>query len=107
AGASYFRAHGVEKVGEVDNFGFARGAFDDGHAVGESGGHHDVAGAENRGPGAAAEEHGAAGQIFRGGLDVAAFDADACAESFKSFQVEIDRARADDATAGQRDPGFF
>ena len=47
AGAFDFRAHLVEEIREIDDFGFRGGALDDGDALGEHRGHHDVVGAEN------------------------------------------------------------
>ena len=55
AGAFDFRAHLVEEIGEVDDLGFGGGAFDDGDAFGEHGGHHDVVGAEHGGAELAAQ----------------------------------------------------
>ncbi len=106
ADAVDFRAHGDEEIGEVSDFGFARGAFDDGDAFGEGSSHEDVGGAENGRAAAAAHENGVAMEFARGGDNVAVFDFDVCAEGFDAFEMEINGARADDATAGQRDLGF-
>ena len=92
AGAFDLRAHRVEEIREIHDFRFGGGAVDDGDAVGEHGGHHDIVGAE----------HGRAelprklialplkcpGEDFH----VAVLDSDARAESFEALQVQIDRA---------------
>ena len=47
ARAGDFCAHRVQEIREIDDLGFAGGAFNDRDAVGECSGHHDVAGAED------------------------------------------------------------
>ena len=107
AGAGDVGAHGVEEFRQVHDFGFAGGAFDDGHAFGQRGGHHDVGGAQHGGAGAAAEKHGVADELSGGGLHVAVVDVDFGAEGLEAFEVQIDGARADDAAAGQGDRAPF
>ena len=41
-------AHGVEEVGQVHDMGLLGGVFDDGHAVGQGGGQHNVHGGPHR-----------------------------------------------------------
>src|SRR5205085_6741989 len=95
------------EIREVNDFRFAGGAFNDSHAVCKSCGHHDITSAKNGRSGAAPEKGCGADELPGSGFNVAAFNADFCAESFKTFQMEIDGARADDASAGERDGGFF
>ena len=97
----------LQKVRQVHHLRFAGGAFDDGDAVGQRGGHHDVGGAEHGRAGAAAEEHSRADQAPGAGVNVAAFDRDPGSERFKTFQMEVDGSRADDAAAGQGNRGLL
>ena len=100
-------AHAGEEVGEVFDFWFHGSAFDDGGAFGEDGGHHEVAGAEDRGAVFAAHVDFAAAHAIDGlDVHVAALDVDVGSELFESAKVEVDRAVADDASAGQGDTGF-
>ena len=103
-----FGAHFDEEVGEVFDFGFGGGAFDDGGAFGEGGGHHDVVGAKHGGAVFAHEVEGAAFEVGAGGRDedIAAFDLDGGAEGFEATEVEVDRAVTNDAAAGEGDAGF-
>ena len=41
------RAHFIQKVREVHHLGFLRRPFNNGHAVGQHGRHHDVIGAQD------------------------------------------------------------
>ena len=107
AGAFDFRAHLVQKICQIDNFRFLRRAFDHGRAFGQHRRHHHIVGAENgRAEFAAQIDHGA-GQLRRKDFYVAAFHAHGRAERFKTFQMQIDRPIADDATARHRDGRFF
>ena len=65
AGALDLRAHLVQEIGEIANFRFGRGAFDDGHALRQHGRHHDVVGAENGRPEFAAQTNDCAGELRR------------------------------------------
>lgn len=97
-----FGSHGVEEVGEVEDFGFCGGGFDDGDAIGEGGGHHDVVGAEDGGAVGSAEVDFRAAEAIGGGEDdVSAFEFDFCAEGLEAAEVEVYGAVADDAAAGE------
>jgi len=100
-------AHAGEEVGEVFDFWFHGSAFDDSSAFGEDGGHHEVAGAEDRGAMFAAHVDFAPAHAIDGlDVHVAALDVDVGSELFESAEVEVDRAVADDAASGQGDTGF-
>ena len=101
------RADAIEKLAEVHHLRFARGVFNDGDALGQSGGHHCVGRAKHRGSGAAAEEHFAADELACFGDDVAVFDFHFGAERFHRLAMKIHRARANRTAAGQRHGGFF
>ena len=100
AGALDLRAHRDEEVREVDHFGLARRVLDDGFAVRERRGHHQVLGARDRD---GVEHQPRALQPPRARADVAAFDADVRAHRLQPGDVNVHRPRADGAAAGQRD----
>ena len=106
SGSGNFCAHGVEKVSEVDDFGFAGGSGDDGGAFGENGGHHDVVGAEHGGSVFSGHVDGVSDEAATGfEVDVSAVDGDGGSEAFESFEVEVNGTVADDAASGQGDVG--
>ena len=100
-----FRAHGIEQRGEVRDFRLTGAVLHDGLAIGKRGGHQQVFGA---GDGNFVEDDfGAFEPIaidrISGGFDVAVLLRDLGAQALQTFDVEIDGARADCASAGQRD----
>ncbi len=102
AGAVDVGAHLVEQGGEIDDFGFTRAVFEDGHAVGEGGGHHQVFGA---GDGDFVEVDVGAVQAVGFGFDIAVLLGDLGAHLLEAFDVQVDGARADGASAGHGDAG--
>ena len=98
AGAFDFGAHGDQAARQVDHFGFARGVFQHGGAFGQRSGHHQVFGA---GDGHHVHHDARALQALALGVDVAVLDADLGAHRLQALDVQIDRARADGAAAGQ------
>ena len=106
AGAGNVRAHRIQKKGEIHHLRFARRAFDDGDAVAERRRHHHVCRPQNRRAGAAAEKHRIADNFFYRRINVAAFNFYFRAQRLKTFQMQIDWPRADDAAAGQGNPRF-
>ena len=96
-------AHGVEEIGQVHHLRFAGGAFDQRHAVGQRGRHHDVGRAEDRRAAAPAQEQIGALQLFGAGVDVAAVNPNFCAQRLQALEMQVNRARANDATARQGD----
>src|ERR1035438_269450 len=102
AGAFDLRSHFVQKIGEVGDFGFARAVWQNGFALGESGGDEQVFGA---GDGDLVENNFRALEAVGAGFNVAVFLGDLRAQLFESFDVEIDGASSDGAAAGERDAG--
>ena len=102
-----FRAHLVEKVGEIANFRLLRCAFNHGGAFGENRGHHHVIGAKNGRPEFAAQINHRAIQFRRENLHVSAFYSHRCAKSLETFQMQVDRPVADDTPARQRNSRFL
>ena len=99
---SILRAHLVEQVGEVGDFGLAGAILQNGLALGEGCGHQQVFGA---GDGDLVEDDFRALEAVGAGFDVAVILRDFCAQTFQSFDVQIDGAGADGASAGKRDAG--
>ena len=102
AGAGNARAHLVEAIGDVDDFGFQRRVVDHGGAVGERRRH-------DRGMGAADGDFGkddfaALQPVRRARHHIAAVDLDFGAELRHRHDEKVDRPRADGATAGHRYP---
>ena len=102
-----FRAHSVEQYGKVRDFRFTGAVLHDGLTIGKRGGHQHILCA---GDGNFVERNfGAFEPIpferISDGLDVAMLLRDFGAQTFQSFDVEIDGAGADGASAGQRDAG--
>ena len=100
AGAADIRAHRVEEVGEIDDMRLFRSVFDDRQAARLDGGKHDV---DRRADRDLIHIDRAAGQVVCRGVDHGVFDRDRRAEHFEALDVQIDRADAEVAAAGQRD----
>ena len=104
-GAADLAAHGIDEVGQVDHFRLTRGVFQHGAALGQGGSHHDVLGTGHTDD--IEEEVRAAQAAFRRlGLDIATFHVDLGAHGLETADVQVDRTRADGATAGQRHFGL-
>ena len=97
------RAHLDEEIREIHDLGFRRRAVDDGGAFREHRGHHHVVRAEHGGALLAAQVDDAADELAGENFHVARLDAVHRAEALEAFQMQINRAVADDAAAGQRD----
>ena len=100
AGARDLRAHRVEAGREVDDLGLARGVLDQRAAARERRRHHEVLGAGD-GHGVLHDARALQAPGLR--LDVAVLDRDLGAQRLQAGDVQVDRARADRAAAGQRD----
>ena len=104
AGAGAFDAgtHLVQEIGQVHHLGLAGGGFDDGGALGEHGSHHDVVRAQHGGAAVATHINRGADEAVRG-IDnqVAALYLHAGAQRLDAADVEVHRAVADNAAAGQ------
>ena len=94
------RAHLVEAVGDVGNLRLAGGVGDDGRAFGQRRRHQRDMGAADRHLGKI--DRGAAQAAGRFGDHIAAVDDEFGAEFFQRHDQEIHGARADGATARQR-----
>ena len=93
-------AHGVQEVGQVDDFRLACRVLQYAAAVGQCCGHHDVLGTGHAD--GIKEEVGTVQAAFRGlSFDVAAFDVDHGAHGFKATNVQVNRTRANGAAARQ------
>ena len=104
ARAGDLRAHGVEKVGEVDDVRLLGGVFDDGRAAREDRADHDV---HRRADGDDVEIDTPAGQtVFgRSGADEAVLQLHLRADGLEALDVLVDRPRAEVTAAGQRHAG--
>ena len=107
SGAFDFCAHGDEEICEIDDFGFLGGSVDDGGAIRQNGGHHDISGAEDCGAKCAAEGNSGPGELGSENLHIAAADLHGRAEGLEAAQVEIDRSVADDAATWKRNGGLM
>ena len=97
-----FCAHFIEAQGQIDHFGLAGRIFNHRIAIGQTGGHHGRMRAADRDFRKADQP---ALQAFGGAGDhIATVDINVSPERFKRHDQQIDRTRADGATAGQRDP---
>ncbi len=107
AGAGDLCAHGVEKGGEVGDFGLAGAVLEEGFAFGEGGGHEKVFGA---GYGDLVEDdvravEAAVAVAGGAGFKVAVLLGDGGTHGFEALDVEVDGAAADGAAAGHGDAG--
>ena len=106
SGAVNARAHLVEQVGEIDDFRFARRVVKCGCAARERGCHHQVF---SSGDGNFVEVNFGRAQtsvLRRARNDISRFEFYFRAKLFKSREMQIDRPRADRATARQRNFRF-
>src|SRR5258708_13064506 len=94
-----FCPHFGEQGSQVRNLGFASTVFHDGLALGQSSGHHQVFSA---GDGDLVKNNMTAVQSLRARFNVAMFLLDSSAKAFQAFDMEIDGAGANGATAGLR-----
>ena len=99
-GALDVGAHAVQEVRTINYVRFPRGVFDDGVALCQRSGHHDVDGGTDRDH---IHEDVRAVQILCRGDDHAMADLNGRAKRPESLKMLIDRPAADIATAGQRD----
>lgn len=101
-GADPLDAHtaAAQYLAKLHHFGFTRGVGDDGFAFGQCGGHHDVGSA---GDGDFVKDDMRAFESLACfGIDIAPFDGDLRPHHLQCFEVQIDGALPDGATAGQR-----
>ena len=94
------RAHRIQAGRQVADLGFARGVHQHAAAIGQRSRHQQVLGGADRNE---REHDGRAAQATcHARIDIAARQFDARAHLLQPFQVQIDRAGADGAAAGQR-----
>jgi len=93
-------AHRHQAVGQVDDFRLLGRVVDHRGAFGERRSHQHVLGRAHADD---VERHLAAAQAVGAGLDEAMLERDPRAKGLQRLDVQVDRARADGATAGQRD----
>src|SRR5450830_638909 len=98
AGALDVRPHRLEAVREIDDFGLARRVLDYGGAFGQAGRHHQVLGA---GRIHQIAKNARALQALCPRNDVAMLDANVRAHGLQALDVQVYRALADGAAAGQ------
>ena len=96
------RPHRDQALGEIGDLGLARGIFDHRRAAGEHRRHQRILGRPDRDGG---EGDGPAGKaaLRRDRLHIAGGDLDLGAERLQRLEVQVDRAGADRAAAGERD----
>jgi len=97
------RAHRHQALRQIHHLRFAGGVFDDRGATGQHGGHQQVFGA---GDCDQIQHDMRAFQAVGAGADVAVLDLDLRSHGFQALDVQVDRPRADGATAGQRHVGL-
>ncbi len=102
AGAGNARAHLVETLGNVDDFRLACGVLDHGRAVGQRGRHDRRVGAADGHFGK--HDLAALETVRRARHHIAGLDVDLGAEPLHRHDQEVDRPRADGATARHRHP---
>ena len=101
-----FGAHRAKRAGQIDDLGFARAVLKNTLALSKHRRHHHVF---SRADARKIKTHASPGQapaLGSGRDDVPALELDLRAELFQPFEMEIDRTRADGATAGKTDFGF-
>ncbi len=99
AGALDLGAHGAQEIRQIDDFGLARRILEHRLALGEGRRHHEILGA---GDGDRLEHQARALAGAGARLDVAVLDVNVRAHGLQAGDVNVDRARADRAAAGQR-----
>src|ERR1700682_5454531 len=100
--AADIRAHLAQQVNKVGDFGFAGGVFENGLAIGESGGHENIFRSGYRDfieQDAGATKFSVVGNF---GEDVAVLGGNFGTHFFQRGKMQVDRARADGASARQR-----
>ena len=96
------RAHLIQQIGQVGDFGLASAILHDGFAVGERSCHQQVFGA---GDGDFVESNFGPAQALGGGFDVTMLLRDLGAKTFESPDMKINGPGADSASAGKGDAG--
>ena len=99
AGAADLGADRIEEIGQIDDLGLACRVLEHGLPLGEGRRHHQIFGARD---GHGVEHEPRSAQALGAGADVAVFDRYLGAHRLQTGDVDVHRARADRAAAGQR-----
>ena len=98
------RTHGPKTLRQIDDLWFTRGVFQNRRPFGERRGHQDIFSRTDR------DEWKLEGRAFQSAvrrrMHIAVAQVEFCAQSFQAAQVQVHRARADGATARQRNDGL-
>ena len=99
AGSLDVGTHGIEEVGQVHNVRLLGGVFDDGAALGQHGGHHDIHGGAY---GHYVQIYGCAGETagLGTGLNEAALHLHLCAHGAEALDMLVDGPHTEVAAAG-------
>ena len=103
AGPPDVRPHGVQKVGQIHDMGLLGGVFNDGPALGQGGGQHDVHGGPYRHDIQINLPPGQAGAVGHPGVDQAVADLHLSAHGHKALDMLVYGPSAQVAAAGQGD----
>ena len=103
ARTAHLRTHRVQKIREVDDFGFARRIFKHRLTVSERRSHHQIFGARHR---HSFEHQSRTAQSRSTRPDVAVLDRNVSAHRLQTGDVDVDRTRTDRAATGQRNIGM-
>ena len=102
-----FRSHGDEEICEIHDLRFLGGPINHSGSLGQHGSHHHVVRAQDSRAEFSAHGDGGPSEVRGENFNVARLDAYRCPQRLESLEVKIDRAVADDASAGQGDGRFF
>ena len=97
------RAHFVQERSQVHHLGFLRRSINNGDSIGQHRRHHHVIGTQDSRTKSAMHVDYCSTQFRGKNLDIAALHAHRRAERFETFEMQINRPIANDATAGQSD----
>src|SRR5438128_554924 len=100
-------AHLVQKIREIHYFRLLCRALNNGHTVSEHSGHHHIVGAQDCRTKFALHIDYRSRQSRSKDFDVATFHAHRGPKCLETFQMQINRSIANDATAWQGDGRFF
>ncbi len=107
ARAADFGPHRIEVIRDIHDFRFAGGAFDRRRALRESGGGHDVGGAQDGGAEVAPKEDFSTHEFICTRDDITAIKVDDGSKRFKPPEVDIDGSVPDGAAARHGDAREF
>ena len=103
SGALHLSPHGVQKLGQVGNFGLARRVVDDRRPFGQHGRHEQILGSADAGK---LQQHLRSKESLHPALDVAVAGREGDPHLLESSQVHVDGPMAEVVAAGDRHPGL-